>query len=311
MKKQLFILSVLVTLLLAGCSKPQTAWITDLDAAKKASEKSKKDLLIVFTGSDWNDPSKELITNVFTDDFFKKGSKKFVLCNIDIVQDETLMDSETLNANYQTATAFGVQSLPLFVLQTSEGDVYASVGTSDTTGSIDGFFAYLDTFKEARKTIVDLKKKIKSTKGAEKAKAIDAFVEAIDSSRRASYSDLIRQVPDLDADGSAGLKGKYQLQVAYLDAIDLYQQSKMVEAGDIFLKLAEGGTLNAGQTQEAWYMGAYMNAMSGTTENDKVIEWLQKAIDADPTNEGSAQIQATIEQIKSSAAATPAVPAAK
>ena len=89
---------------------------------KTTSQKTKKDLLVVFTGSDWNDPSKALIKDVFTGDFFKKGSKKFVLCNIDIVQDENLMDKTLLDANYKIATEYGVQSLPMFVLQTSEGD---------------------------------------------------------------------------------------------------------------------------------------------------------------------------------------------
>jgi len=41
-----------------------------------------------------------------------------------------------------------------------------------------------------------------------------------------------------------------------------------------------------------------MYAMSGKVENSKVIEWLEKAIAADPENQGAAQIKATIEQIK-------------
>ena len=62
-----------------------------------------------------------------------------------------------------------------------------------------------------------------------KAKAIDKFVEAIDPSRREKYSEMIRQVPGLATGDAADLKGKYQLQVAYLDAITLYKDSKMVE----------------------------------------------------------------------------------
>jgi hypothetical protein len=289
--------------------KPQTAWITDIQAAQNASQKTKKDLLVVFTGSDFNDPSKELISKVFTADFFKKGSKKYVLCNIDIVQDEKLMDKNVLDMNYKLVSSYGVQNLPTFILQTSEGDLYASSSSTDKTGTVDGFYAFLDTFKDARKNIVTLKNKIKTTKGAEKAIAIDKFLEAIDPSRREKYAEMIRLVPELATGDAANLKGKYQLQVAYLDAIDLYQNSKIVEAGDLFLKLAEAGTLNPAQTQEAWYMGAYMNAMSGKSDNAKILEWLQKAIDADPTNAGSAQIKDTIEQIKTTQAKKPATPA--
>jgi len=298
MKRQWLAIAAVFTVLLAGCAKPQTAWITDLQAAKDAAAKQKKDLLVAFTGSDWNDQSKQLITTVFTKDFFKKASKKYVLCNVDIVQDESLMDKVTLEANYKSATAYGVQGLPTFVLTTGEGDVYGSGGGSETSNTLDGFLAYLDTFKDARKKLVDLKKKVTSTKGAEKAKSIDAFIEAIQPAQREHYSDMIRQVPDLDADGKAGLKGKYQLQVAYLDAVDLFQKEKLTEAGDCFVKLAEGDTLNPAQLQEAWYMGAYLYAMSGSMDNAKVIEWLEKAIACDPENAGTQQIKNTIEQIK-------------
>jgi hypothetical protein len=302
MKKSLIAVAALTAIVLAGCAKPQKAWITDIDEAKAASHKQKKDLLIAFTGSDWNDPSKELIAKVFTPEFFKKASKGYVLCNIDIVQDESLLDSKILNKNYKTSTEYGVQGLPLFVLQTPADDVYASTVPQDGEQTSDKLLSYLATFKDSRKKIVDMKKAIDSSKGAERAKAIDKFIETVDPSRRESYGDLMRQVPDLDSDGAAGLKGKYQLQIAYLDAIGLYQQSKMVEAGDLFLKLAEEGSLSAAQTQEAYYMGAYMNAMAGTVEQEKILGWLQKAIDADPQNEGTGQIKTTIEQLK----ATPA-----
>lgn len=304
MKKHILIVTSLVALLLAGCAKAQTTWITDFDTALAESTKTKKDLLLVFTGSDWNDPSKSLIANVFTEDFFKKGSKKFILCNVDIMQDETLMAKELIDKNYLVATKFNIQSLPTFILQTPEGDVYSSSETNEQTATTDGFFAYLDTFKDARKKLVDLKKSIKASKGAERAKNIDLFIETIDPSRRDQYSALIREIPTLltdntevDANG-VPLKGKYELQVTYLDAAALYQAGTLPAAGDLFIKIAESGTLTAAQTQNAWYMAAYMYAMSETVDNAKVIAWLEKAIASDPGNPGTEQIKSTIEQIK-------------
>ncbi len=298
MKTRIILLTALLTMLFAGCAKAQTAWITDLDTAQSEAGKTKKDLLIVFTGSDWNDPSKELIAKVFTEEFFKQGSKNFVLCNIDIVQDEKLMDKALIDTNYKVATKYNIQALPSIVLQTSEGDVYASSGETEATKTTEGFFTFLDTFKEARKKLVDLKQLIKTTKGVEKAANIDLFIEALDPSRREQYAALIREVPVLDGDGKAGLRGKYQLQVAYLDAVTLYQAGSLTQAGDLFIKTAEGGTLDAPQTQEAWYMAAYMYAMSESVDNDKIIGMLEKAIAADPGNAGTGQIKATIDQIK-------------
>lgn len=309
MNKKLLALAALAALVLVGCSKPQTAWITDIEAAKTESQKTKKDLMVVFTGSDWNDPSKEMIANVFTDEFFKKGTKKYVMCNIDIVQDETLMDADTLNAHYTIATDYGVQTLPTVTLQTSEGDIYAAITPADESKTIDGFYTNLDTFKDARKSLVDMKKKIKSSKGADKAKAIDAFIETIDSTRREKYSDLIRSVPELATGDAADLKGKYQLQIAYLDAMAFYKEGNLAEAGNLFINLAGQEGLTPAQYQESWYMGAYMHAMSGLIGNDQVVAWLQKAYDADPQNDGAASIQATIDQLKANP--VPDAPAAK
>ncbi|HKL87172.1 MAG TPA: thioredoxin family protein [Treponemataceae bacterium] len=298
MKKQLVTAIALVALTLVGCATPQKTWITDLDQAKMAAEKSKKDLLIAFTGSDWNDPSKELITNVFTDEFFKKGSKKHVLCNIDVVQDETLMDPALIEKNYGIAMTYGVQGLPFFVLQTSTGEIFAS-GAIEAT-STEEFFNFIGSFTETRNTIVALKKKISSSKGIERAKNIDAFIDVVNPSQRQDYADLIREIPTLDADGSAGLKGEYMLQVAYLDALSLYQAQNLTAAGDCFFGITDSESLSPAQNQEAWYMGAYMYAMSETVENEKVIQWLEKAIASDPENQGAPQIQATIDQIKAS-----------
>lgn len=298
MKKHIVTAIALVALTLAGCAKPQTTWITDLDEAKTAAEKSKKDLLVVFTGSDWNDPSKELIATVFTDEFFKKGSKKYVLCNIDVVQDETLMDPSLIEKNYAVAMSYGVQGLPFFVLQTSTGEIFASGATPDP--ATEDFLTYLESFKESKDTLVSLKKKISASKGLERAQNIDAFIDVVNPSQRQDYADLIREVPVLDADGTAGLKGEYLLQVAYLDALALYQTQNLTAAGDCFFNITDAESLTPTQNQEAWYMGAYMYAMSQTVENKQVVAWLEKAIAADPQNQGVSEIQATIEQIKAS-----------
>jgi hypothetical protein len=307
MKKGYLLLAAFLAVLLAGCSKPQTAWITSVDSAKADAAKYRKDTLIVFTGSDWNDPSKDMITKVFTPEFFKKASRHFVLCNIDIVQDEKLMDKALLETNYTIATEYGVQTLPSFMLLTPQGDVYATGTPTDKTGTLEGFMAYLDTFKDARKKIVDLRKKIDASKGSDKATAIDQFLEAIPPVQRTNYGDFIRQVPELDKDGKAGLKGKYQFQTAWLEANELFKEKKFQEAGDYFVKFVENNTLEPSQAQQSLFMGAYLYAMTGAVDNAKIIALLEKAIAADPQSADVQQIKATIEQIK----ATPDNKAAK
>ncbi len=314
MKKHVLIALAALALVLAGCGKAQTAWITDFEEAKALSEKNGKDLLVVFTGSDWDIPSQELAAAVFTEDFFPKASSKYVLCNIDVIQDSTKTTPEAQDKVYEVIASYGVQTMPYFVLQTSTGDLYASgtppaeavpavepegKETPAATTDIKSFLNYLASFKESRTKLVNLKKAIDKSSGVEKAKNIDAFVELLSPYQRDKYADLIKEVPTLDAANEAGLLGKYSLQTAYLDAVTAYQAGNLTEAAESFKKLIDTGILDAAQTQEAWYMTSYLYAMSGTVKNEQIIEWLETAIAADPANPGAMQIQATIEQIKS------------
>lgn len=299
MKKYLAVLAALVSLIAVGCSKPQTAWITDIDAAIAASGKAGKPLLVVFTGSDWNDESKRLIENVFNADFFKRGTKGFVMCNLDIIQDEASVDPKVLERNYKAVSEYGVQAMPAFVLVTKKGDIYGSANLDETIIDAESFFTLAEGFGEEGKKLLDLRATVDKSKGVDRAKNIDVFIDALVPAQRERYADLMREVIDIDADGSAGLKGKYLLQTTYLDAINLYQQGKLADAGDRFFAIAKGEYLTNAQKQEAWYMGAYMYAMSETVDNALIISWLEEAIAADPENEGTGQIRATIEQIKS------------
>ena len=298
MKKFLVVLAALASIAVAGCSKPQTAWITDIDAAIKESDKAGKPLLVVFTGSDWSDESRRLIDNVFNADFFKRGTKGFVMCNLDIIQDEASVDPAVLERNYKAVSEYGVQAMPAVVLVTRKGDIYGSANLDETIVDAETFFTLAEGFGEKGKTLLGLRAAIDKSKGVERAKSIDLFIDALVPSQRERYADLMREVIDIDADGSAGLKGKFVLQTTYLDAINLYQQGKLTDAGDSFFRIAKGDFLTAAQKQEAWYMGAYMYAMSESVDNELVISWLEEAIAADPENEGTGQIRATIEQIK-------------
>lgn len=298
MKKFLVVLAILAALVVAGCSKPQTAWITDIDAAIKESAKARKPLLVVFTGSDWSDESKRLIDTVFTAEFFKRGTKGFILCNLDIIQEEASVDPAVLERNYKAVTEYGVQSMPSLVLITAAGDIYGSAAIDETVVDAESFFALAEGFGDAGKKLQELRGAIDKSKGIDRAKNIDLYISAIVPAQREKHADLMREIIDIDADGGAGLKGKYLLQTTYLEAINLYQQGKLTDAGDSFFRIAKGESLTSAQKQEAWYMGAYMYAMSETVDNEVVIAWLEEAIAADPENEGTGQIRATIEQIK-------------
>lgn len=297
MKKTLFILATFVLLFSTGCSKAQKTWITDIESAEVMAADNGKDIMLVFTGSDWNEESKTLAENVFTDKFFASGSKNFILCNIDILRDETQLDQEVLEKNYQAANRFAVQQIPSVFLITAEKDIYGVFSPEADITSPSELFTRVESFEEKRTLLVDLKEKIQTTDGIEKARHMDQFLDALYPIQRDTYRNYIEEIARLDEDGTAGLGAKYLLQLEYLRAMEFYREDNMEAAGEGFFTLARSGKLDAAKKQEALYMGTYMYAMAETVPSTKLVEWLEEAVAADPENPGVTQILTMIEKL--------------
>lgn len=297
MKKALFYLSVFALLFSAGCSRSQKTWITDLDSAEALAKKKDKDVMLVFTGSDWSEESKALAENVFTGKFFATGSKNFVLCNIDVLRDETKVDQEVLEKNYQAANRFAVQEIPSVFLITPDKDIYGVFSPEPDVASPSAFFSRVESFAEKRDLLVSLKDKIGTTEGIEKARHMDQFLDELYPLQRDTYRNYIEEITRIDEDGTAGLGAKYLLQLEYLRAMDYYQENNMEAAGEGFFTLARSGKLDPAKKQEALYMGTYMYAMAETVPNTQLVEWLEEAIAADPENPGVTQIRTMIEKL--------------
>ncbi len=59
-------------------------WYTDLEEAKAESMRTKKTILMYFTGSDWCAPCKLLKKDFFSSEEFEKKSTNFVLVKVDM-----------------------------------------------------------------------------------------------------------------------------------------------------------------------------------------------------------------------------------
>jgi hypothetical protein len=301
MKKQLPVFAaVIVSLvtLFASCTKPQTTWITNLDEAKTAASKQKKDLLIAFTGSDWNDPSKALIKDVFTKDFFKKESGNSCSQRSTSCRTKPRWTSGA-RGELQGRDDLRSPGVTLVRVRNPDGDVYATASVAEDTKTLDAVVKYLDTFKDARKKLVDLKKR------SARQRAPTRRRQSTSSSRpfslRSANSTPISSArfPTSTRTERAGLKGKYQLQVAYLDAVALYQEKKLTEAGDCFIKLAEGTTLSAAQSTGSLVHGRVHVRHVRYGRERKSSGMARKSHRRRPhETPGAEQIKQTIEQIK-------------
>jgi S1-C subfamily serine protease len=105
-------------------------WLQDFEQAKRQATESKKDILVLFDGSDWCGFSIRMAHDVlFRPEFKQEVTQKFVLVLIDFPRKPSaLAKVQDAARNERLMRQFGIQGFPTFVLTDSEGRPYAGEG---------------------------------------------------------------------------------------------------------------------------------------------------------------------------------------
>jgi thiol-disulfide isomerase/thioredoxin len=105
-------------------------WFADFDAAQAEAQKTGKDMLVDFTGSDWCGWCKKLHAEVFDIEAFQKGVESdFVLVALDFPRDEAVKAKVPNPArNDELLKQHAVNGFPTILLMTPAGEVYGRTG---------------------------------------------------------------------------------------------------------------------------------------------------------------------------------------
>ncbi|MEM9941164.1 MAG: thioredoxin family protein, partial [Planctomycetota bacterium] len=206
--KSICLLFGMVALSASSLVAAEEGFIEDVNEAVELAQKENKDLLLLFTGSDWCPPCKKLEAEVFSEqDFMTEVSEHYVLVKFDFLKN-TPLDEATSQRNDQWSKKFGIGSFPTIVLTDSELKPFAFAGYE--TG---GFQNYLGLLEEARQLRVNRDEKLQAADAATgefRAKLLD---ESISEMRReiidVYYADVIAEIVELDKDNSLGLREKW------------------------------------------------------------------------------------------------------
>lgn len=110
--KKLLLLLFFVSVSIGAQAQEKLTWHTDMGEAIKLSQKSKKPLLLFFTGSDWCGWCKRLQKEVLTTPEFAEWAKKnVVLVELDFPRSGT-QTNEIKQQNAQLAQVFGIRGYP-------------------------------------------------------------------------------------------------------------------------------------------------------------------------------------------------------
>lgn len=297
-------------LLVVSCDKGTTTWIDDYETAIELAKDQKKDVLLFVTGEDWDSKSAELKTNIFgTKSFMDKAGKNFVLTQLDFSNalyetlelPENATDEERVkaaemetrlekNANVAMELNATSMALPIVMLLTSDGYVYSVIDNVDNFSTAESYLDYINAQKKTGEKITELLKTVDSKEGVEKAKVIDELYETIPASHRYLVSDYAILVPELDPENETGAVGKYEILLAYTDAINLINGNDPEGAIKVFLNVIESGHLNEEETQEMYYQIAYFYNLQGEAYLDDILKYLQLAIEVAPDSKVAKEV---------------------
>ncbi len=113
-------------------------WLTSLEQAQTKAKTTNRNILLVFSGSDWCVPCMKLEKNIWESNEFKTFSKDhFVLLKAEFVkQKKNKLSEEQQSYNEKLAEKYNPQGyFPLVVLLDKEGKVIGNTGYKNVTPS--------------------------------------------------------------------------------------------------------------------------------------------------------------------------------
>lgn len=209
--RQLFFLCILIAFGLPNqndVTAKEDFWNSDPIKAIDQAKKDKKDILLLFTGSDWCPPCQKLELEVFADEsFYDETEENFTYAKFDFLKNSPITPA-TQKLNDDWAQKYGVDSFPTVVLIDSDQKPYAFAGYEE--GGVENFLGLVEESRQVRVRRDEKMAAAKKATGKERAKLLD---EAISQMQReiseVYYEDIIEEIIKIDEDDELGLRTKW------------------------------------------------------------------------------------------------------
>ena len=207
MKFNLISIWIFLVTLLAIANDADAQWETDVEKGAQTAIKDGKDILLLFTGEQWDPTSQKLDQEILTaQGFATEISGDFVLIKLEMPKTRDQADAQ--QARFKWAQRFGVTSYPTVVLTDATMKPFAITGYEE--GGLENYLGMLSEHRRARQNRDENFAKAKKAKGAEKAKLLDKALSGMDEIIvPIYYADVIKQIVELDADDALGLRTKW------------------------------------------------------------------------------------------------------
>ncbi|MFO0868847.1 MAG: trypsin-like peptidase domain-containing protein [Pirellulales bacterium] len=161
-------------------------WLQNLEVAQKQAREKKRDIFLVFSGSDWSNQTKAMVSEVFGQPRFRSfAEQRFVLLVVDLPRTESGINQlENIQQNRNLSLQFGIRSVPTILLLDASGTPYAADGFFGD--GLDKYIQHITLLqnKHAQRDVrLAAVEAAKSKSPAERLAALEQAVQWLDAER--------------------------------------------------------------------------------------------------------------------------------
>ncbi len=191
-----------------GVAAFEDGWLSDPDVAALQAVESKKDVLLLFTGSDWCPPCKRLEAEILSSEkFLPEIGRDFVLVKLDFLRNSPV-PPEQARMNEAWSQRYGVAGFPTIVLVDRELRPFAFVGFVE--GGFDAFWGEVESWRQKRIRRDAAFDAAATADGIERARLLDRGLSELDENLvQVYYEELVEEIVELDAADELGLRTKW------------------------------------------------------------------------------------------------------
>lgn len=275
------------------------AWTGDYSAAHRKAVDEKKDLLLVFTGSDWINLCELYDRDIlFQPDFTGPILERFVPVRLDFPKDAK-MSQQVRARNQMLMRAYRVIAFPTLILTDSEGRPYAINGYQPVTPA--DYAKVIEAMRQTRVVRDDLFQKAAEAEGVEKAALLAKAIPKLPGSLAGRYYRAeLEEIMALDPDNKTGktqICKKLIADVDYSDRMEKMKRdvewSKMIVLTDAYIR---DQNLQGSELQQAMFnkVGVYRDQANIT----EMARTLLAIIKIDETTEQAKKAQKVLDGMR-------------
>ncbi len=184
-------------------------WLTDMDEAQKIAQKENKDILMLYTGTDWCVPCRILHEKVFENDIFITYAKdNLILVELDFPADDSKLSEKQKEHNQKWLEIYPPKGYPSVYLTNASAKRYAKVESLNNDPT-----AYINNVSQTQadyKVKTKVTQLVKETQGLENARYLDLLLSLPSTLTMENKRDKIDKIIALT-------KEKTSLQKKYIE----------------------------------------------------------------------------------------------